>query len=85
MVPIEQKDWTEEDRASKLGQNHPLDSAKRLFRIRIISRPVPEARIRAIGITVIVVSFLAVVCIVLGYQRNQNQIDQMLGMPADTW
>ena len=29
MVPIEQKDWTEEDRASKLGQNHPLDSAKR--------------------------------------------------------
>jgi hypothetical protein len=25
MVPIEQKDWTEEDRASKLGQNHPLD------------------------------------------------------------
>lgn len=31
MVPIEQKDWTEEDRASKLGQNHPLDSTKRLF------------------------------------------------------
>jgi hypothetical protein len=30
-----------------------------------------------------VVSFLAV-CIVLGYQRNQNQIDQMLGMSADT-
>jgi len=30
MVPIEQKDWTEEDRASKLGQNHPLDSTKRL-------------------------------------------------------
>src|SRR5258707_15429303 len=29
MVPIEQKDWTEEDRASKLGQNHPLDSTKR--------------------------------------------------------
>ena len=28
MVPIEQKDWTEEDRASKLGQNHPLDSKK---------------------------------------------------------
>jgi hypothetical protein len=28
-VPIEQKDWTEEDRASKLGQNHPLDSTKR--------------------------------------------------------
>ena len=28
MVPIEQKDWTEEDRASKLGQNHPLDSTK---------------------------------------------------------
>ena len=25
-----QKDWTEEDRASKLGQNHPLDSTKRL-------------------------------------------------------
>ena len=38
---------------------------------------------RAIGIPVIVVSFLAVVCIVLDYQRNQNQIDQMLGMPAD--
>ncbi len=31
MVPIEQKDWTEEDRASKLGQNHPLDSTKRPF------------------------------------------------------
>jgi hypothetical protein len=31
MVPIEQKDWTEEDRASKLDQNHPLDSAKRHF------------------------------------------------------
>ena len=29
MVPIEQKDWTEADRASKLGQNHPLNSAKR--------------------------------------------------------
>jgi hypothetical protein len=29
MVPIEQKDETEEDRASKLGQNHPLDSTKR--------------------------------------------------------
>src|SRR5258705_5852588 len=29
MVQIEQKDWTEEDRASKLGQNHPLDSTKR--------------------------------------------------------
>ena len=29
MVPIEQKDWTEEDRASKPGQNHPLDSTKR--------------------------------------------------------
>ena len=39
---------------------------------------------RAIGIPVIVVSFLAVVFIVLDYQRNQNQIDQMLGMPADT-
>lgn len=34
MVPIEQKDWTEEDRASKLGQNHPLDSAKRHFSCR---------------------------------------------------
>lgn len=31
MVPIEQKDWTEEDRASKLGQNHPLDSTKRQY------------------------------------------------------
>ena len=31
MVPIEQKDWTEEDKGSKLGQNHPLDSTKRLF------------------------------------------------------
>jgi hypothetical protein len=30
MVPIEQKDWTEEDKASKLGQNHPLDPTKRL-------------------------------------------------------
>ena len=30
MVPIEQKDWTEEDRASKLAQHHPLDSTKRL-------------------------------------------------------
>jgi hypothetical protein len=29
MVPIEQKDWTKEDRASILGQNHPLDSTKR--------------------------------------------------------
>jgi len=29
MVPIEHKDWTEADRASKLGQNHPLDSTKR--------------------------------------------------------
>ena len=28
MVPIEQKDWTKEDRASKPGQNHPLDSTK---------------------------------------------------------
>ena len=34
MVPIEQKDWTEEDRASKLGQNHPLDSReKRLLKL----------------------------------------------------
>jgi hypothetical protein len=31
MVLIEQKDWAEEDRASKLGQNHPLDSTKRLL------------------------------------------------------
>ena len=30
MVPIEQMDWTEEDRASKLAQHHPLDSTKRL-------------------------------------------------------
>jgi hypothetical protein len=29
MVPIEQMDWTEEDRASKLAQHHPLDSTKR--------------------------------------------------------
>jgi transposase len=29
MAPIEQKDWTKEDRASKTGQNHPLDSTKR--------------------------------------------------------
>jgi len=29
MVPIEQKDWTEGDIASKLGQNHPLESTKR--------------------------------------------------------
>src|SRR5215831_1140890 len=28
MVPIEQKDCAEEDRASILGQNHPLDSTK---------------------------------------------------------
>ena len=40
---------------------------------------------RAIGITVIVVSFLAVVCIVLGYRRNQNQIEPEPRMPADTW
>src|ERR1700745_1902560 len=31
MVPIEQMDWTEEDRASKLAQHHPLDSTKRLI------------------------------------------------------
>jgi len=31
MVPIEQKDETEEDRASKLGQSYPLDSTKRLY------------------------------------------------------
>ena len=31
MVPIEQKDWTEGDIASKLGQNHPLESTKRLI------------------------------------------------------
>ena len=36
MVPIEQKDWTEEDRASKLGQNHPLDSTKRRFSLRAL-------------------------------------------------
>jgi len=29
MVPIEQKDWTEEERASKPGHNHQLDSTKR--------------------------------------------------------
>jgi len=29
MVPIEQKDRTEEDRASKPGQIYPLDSTKR--------------------------------------------------------
>jgi len=29
-VPIEQKDWTKEDRAA-IGQNHPLDSTKRHF------------------------------------------------------
>ena len=29
MVPIEQMDWTEEDRASKLAKHHPLDSTKR--------------------------------------------------------
>jgi hypothetical protein len=38
MVPIEQKDWTEEDRASKLGQNHPLDSTKRLIKIGMYFR-----------------------------------------------
>jgi hypothetical protein len=31
MVPIEQKDWTEEGRVPKSGQNHPLDSTKRLY------------------------------------------------------
>src|ERR1700738_3813410 len=36
MVPIEQKDWTEEDRASKPGQNHPLDSTKRQINIGVI-------------------------------------------------
>jgi uncharacterized membrane protein YidH (DUF202 family) len=36
-----------------------------------------EARVRAIGIAVIVVSFLAVVVMVLNYQRNMNQIDQI--------
>ena len=30
MVPIEQKDGTEEDRASKPDQIYPLDSTKRL-------------------------------------------------------
>ena len=39
---------------------------------------------RAIGIAVIVVSFLAVVFMVLNYQRNMNQIDQILGTTADT-
>ena len=39
---------------------------------------------RAIGITVIVVSFLAVVFIDL-LPAQPEQIDQMLGMPADTW
>lgn len=34
MVPIEQMDWTEEDRASKLAQHHPLDSTKRLNLVR---------------------------------------------------
>jgi hypothetical protein len=43
-----------------------------------------EARLRAIGIAVIVVSFLAVVFMVLNYQRNMNQIDQILGTTADT-
>ena len=39
---------------------------------------------RAIGIIVIVVCCLAVVSMVLHYQRSQNQIDQMLGTTADT-
>ena len=39
MVPIEQKDWTEEDRASKLGQNHPLDSTKSIL---LFSHPPSE-------------------------------------------
>jgi hypothetical protein len=34
MVPIEQKDWTKEDRAA-IGQNHPLDSTKRLKTERV--------------------------------------------------
>jgi hypothetical protein len=29
MVPIKQKDWTEEDRASETRQNHPHDSAEK--------------------------------------------------------
>jgi hypothetical protein len=37
MVPIEQKDWTKEDRAA-IGQNHPLDSTKRQ-RIRCDAGP----------------------------------------------
>src|SRR5580765_4895327 len=43
MVPIEQKDSTEEDRASKLGQNHPLDSTKRLYfrRHELVVRAIP--------------------------------------------
>src|SRR5262252_7383882 len=37
MVPIEQKDCAEEDRASILGQNHPLDSTKKdLFKTRTL-------------------------------------------------
>jgi len=38
MVPIEQMDWTEEDRASKLAQHHPLDSTKRLKKIAVDSK-----------------------------------------------
>jgi hypothetical protein len=31
MVPIEQKDWTEEGKTSIPGQNHPLDSTKKPY------------------------------------------------------
>ena len=38
---------------------------------------------RAIGITIIVVCCLAMLFMVLHYQRGQNQIDLMLGITAD--
>lgn len=39
---------------------------------------------RGIGITVIVVFFLAVGLMVLHYRGSQNHIDQMLGLTGDT-
>src|SRR6185436_338478 len=42
MVPIEQMDWTEEDRASKLAQHHPLDSTKRLLLEKAVIAPKPS-------------------------------------------
>jgi uncharacterized membrane protein YidH (DUF202 family) len=60
-----------------------LTSAFFLQIVHVRSSANLKGRRARFGITAIVVCSLAVVFMVLHYQRNQNQIDEMPGVTAD--